>query len=306
MKHIFIVNPCAGRHDSGDDIAAAIDMAGLEAEVYATMGPRDASHFVGQWLVSHPNEEVRFYACGGDGTLNEVVAGVLASEQTARVEVGCYPCGSGNDFVKTIGNEHPDIEALCKAESKMVDVFCIQSLDGGCRQTHYSINTLNFGFEAAVCRSMDEVRRWPLIGGRMAYITGIVHSLLHKRRHRCNVSVDGTPWYDGELLLLSMANGQWAGGGFHCAPRASITDGLIDVMGITPLSIPKFVGLIKYYKNGELLDSEELQDIVHYTRGRCVTIEADSHAVIAADGEVFYGQRFDIECLPGALRFIQP
>lgn len=302
MKHVFVVNPCAGRHDSGDDIAAAIDRAGLEAEVYGTMGSRDATRFVNQWLAEHPDDEVRFYACGGDGTLNEVVAGVLASGQTARVEVGCYPCGSGNDFVKSIGSEDPDVEALCQAPSVAVDAIRIQTSEG----IRYSINTLNFGFEAAVCRSMSEVRRWPLIGGRMAYTTGIVHSLLRDRRHRCSVAVDGNPWFEGELLLLSMANGQWAGGGYHCAPCADLSDGLIEVMGIMPLSIPKFVGLIKYYKNGELLDREELRGIVHYTRGGKVTIEADGDAVIAADGEVFYGSRFDIECLPGALRFIKP
>lgn len=312
MKHVFVVNPCAGKQDCGDFIASAADVAEIDAELYGTTEPRDATRFVRQWLAEHPDDKVRFYACGGDGTLNEVVTGVVESGESARVELGCYPCGSGNDFVKSLGDEHPSIEALCSASSIAVDVIRIQTLtvNQGSGESssgvYYSINTLNFGFEAAVCRTMGKVRRWPLIGGGLAYTTGIVHSLLRERRHRCKVTVDGNLWYEGELMLLSLANGQWAGGGFHCAPRADFSDGMIEVMGIVPLAVPRFAGLIKYYKNGELLDREELRGITHYTRGRCVTIEAGYNDVIAADGEVFYGTRFDIECLHNAVNFIKP
>ena len=295
----------AGKHDSGDEIATAVDLADVEAELYGTTGPRDATRFVRQWLGEHPDEEVRFYACGGDGTLNEVVSGLLESGQTSRAEVGCYPCGSGNDFVKSL--EVPtgfDIASICMSPSVAIDAIRITTSSSSHPTLHYAINTLNFGFEAAVCRTMGDVRRWPLLGGGMAYVTGIVHSLMHARHHPCTVTVDGALWHEGDLLLLSLANGQWAGSGFHCAPRADLADGLIEVMAVTPLSIPRFARLIKYYKNGELLDREEMRGIVHYIRGQRVTIEAKSHAFIAADGEVFYGNHFDIECLPQALRFI--
>ena len=306
MKHIFVVNPCAGKCDSGDKIAAGIDSAGVDAEIYCTTGPYDATRFVGEWIRAHVGEPVRFYACGGDGTLNEVVSGVVDGGTTDCVEVGCYPCGSGNDFVRNWNQGAPeryhDIASLCSAPSVAVDVLRVATADA----IRYSINTLNFGFEAAVCRSMDSVRRYPLLGGKMAYITGIEYSLLRQRRHRCKVTVEGNPWFDGELMLLSMANGQWAGGGFHCAPHADPSDGLIEVMSVKTISIPRFARLIKYYKNGQIIEREELRAVVDYTRARRVTIEAGSHAVIAADGQVFYGDRFDIECLPNTLKFIVP
>lgn len=303
MKHVFVVNPCAGGHDSSDDIAAAIDCAGIEAEIYCTTGPRDATRFVSGWLGAHPTDEVRFYACGGDGTLNEVATGVLDSAAGDRAAVGCYPCGSGNDFVRCWPDAcFTDIASLCEAPATAVDVVRVGLGDGH----RYAVNTLNFGFEAAVCRAMGKVRRHPLLGGRLAYTTGIVHSLLRERRHRCTVYLDGAIWYDASLLLLSMANGQWAGGGYHCAKRAKTDDGLVDVTAVKPLSIVRFASLIKYYRNGELIDRPQLRNIVRYDRARRISIDAGQPYYIAADGEVFEGQRFEIECLHRALRFIVP
>ena len=303
MKHVFVVNPCAGGRDSSGAIAAAIGRAGIEAEIYCTKGPRDATRFVAEWLSVHPTDEVRFYACGGDGTLNEVATGVLDSGQGGRVEVGCYPCGSGNDFVRCWpGARFADVENLCHGQSLPVDVLRVGLGEGH----RYAVNTLNFGFEAAVCRTMGMVRRHPLLGGRLAYTTGIVRSLMHERRHRCTVYIDGAIWYDASLLLLSMANGQWAGGGYHCAKSASTTDGLVDVTAVKPLSVLRFASLIKYYRNGELVERAKLRSIVRYDRGRRLTVDAHQPYYIAADGEVFDGQRFEIECLHGAMRFIIP
>ncbi len=303
MKHVFIVNPCAGGHDHSDDIASAIDMAGVEAEIYCTTGPRDATRFVEAWLAGHPDDEVRFYACGGDGTLNEVASGVVDSGQTDRAAVGCYPCGSGNDFVRCWpGAPFTDIASLCSGTATDIDVLHI---DTGCGH-RYAVNTLNFGFEAAVCHTMGRVRRHPLLGGRLAYTSGILHSLLRERSHRCTVYVDGAIWYDADLLLLSMANGQWAGGGYHCARRANPADGLIDVTAVKPLSLPRFAMLFKYYKTGELIDRQQLQNVVRYDRGRRLTIDAHQPYYIAADGEVFDGSRFEVTCLHKALKFVVP
>ncbi len=303
MKHVFIVNPCAGGHDHSDEIAAAIDISGIEAETYCTTGPRDATRKVEAWLTDHPGEAVRFYACGGDGTLNEVVSGVIDSGQAARAEVGCYPCGSGNDFVRCWPDApFTDIGALCSGQSTDIDVVRIDTGEGH----RYSVNTLNFGFEAAVCRTMNRVRRYALLGGRLAYTSGIVHSLLHGRRHRCTVYVDGAIWYDADLMLLSIANGQWAGGGYHCARRADPSDGLVDVMCVKPLSVLRFAAQIKHYKNGTLIDQQKLRHIVRYDRGRRLTIDAHQPYYIAADGEVFDGSRFEVQCLHKALRFVVP
>ena len=314
MKHVFVVNPSAGGRDRSGDIAAALAATGVDTELYRTRGPRDATRFVARWCADHPGEGVRFYSCGGDGTLNEVVSGVMEAESgkrkvesgewkaesgERRVEVACYPCGSGDDFVRYwAGTDFTDLGALMQGEAVPVDVMRVGD--------RYCVNTLNFGFEAAVCHAMASVRRVPVVGGRMAYTSGIVASLATGRRNRCRVSVDGEVWLDGEVLLLSVANGQWAGGGYHCAPRAKNDDGLLEVMAVKPMSVARFAKLIKYYKNGELLDREELRPIVSYRRGARVLIEPLRDSYVATDGEILPGTRFDVECLPKAVNFVVP
>ena len=207
----------AGGHDSSDEIADALVNIQADIELYRTRGIRDATRHVAERLRQADSEPLRFYACGGDGTLNEVVSGVMAAsdgEQRVRnVEVACYPCGSGDDFVRYWqGADFRDIEALVTGTAVPVDVMQLGD--------RYCVNTLNFGFEAAVCHTMARVRRVPLIGGAMAYTTGIVASLATGRHNRCRVTVDGEVWLDGEVLLLSASMPAAATTALH-APRTT-------------------------------------------------------------------------------------
>lgn len=297
MKHIFVVNPKAGGEDSSEYIAEKLKDIEAGAEMYVTREPRDATRYVAERCAAAGGEALRFYACGGDGTLNEVVSGVM--DYADNVEVGCYPCGSGNDYVKCWPEaDFTDMRALMGGQSVPVDVMRVGD--------RYCINTLNFGFEAEVCRTMADVRRVPLVGGRMAYTTGIVKSLATSRKNYCRVAVDGQPWFDGDMLLASLANGTYAGGGYKCAPRAVNDDGLLEVMTIRPLSIKRFAQLIKHYERGEHLDLPELKGTVSYCRGQRVVIDSDHPFYIATDGELIEGTRFEVECLQKAIKFIVP
>lgn len=301
MKHIFVVNPCAGGKDSGDDIAVALSQLDTECEIYETTAPRDATRYVAQWCREHQGEVVRFYACGGDGTLNEVVAGVMEAgvQPTDGVEVSCYPCGSGNDYVKYWYDlDFTDIKALTVGSSVQVDVMRVGD--------RYCVNTLNFGFEAEVCRTMADVRRKPVIGGRMAYTTGIVKSLATGRRNPCRILADGEPWFEGSLLLASLANGRYAGGGYKCAPWAENDDGLMELMAIKPMSIARFAKMIGHYERGEHLDMPELHDVIRHRRTAHVVIESDRPFYIATDGELISGTRFEVDCIKQAFRFVIP
>ena len=101
MKHIFVINPAAGAVDALEEIKKKVnsEAKGYDYEFYETKAPHDATEYIKSYCASHP-EKVRFYACGGDGTLNEVVNGVVGFD---NAEVGCIPSGSGNDFVKYYG-----------------------------------------------------------------------------------------------------------------------------------------------------------------------------------------------------------
>lgn len=300
MKHIFVVNPAAGGEDKSPYIAQTLNDIDADTELYVTQAPLDATRYVRERCQEAGDEALRFYACGGDGTLNEVVAGAVPAAAGGRaVAVGCVPYGSGNDFVKYWPDRaFSDLAAQVAGEPVAVDVMRLG--DRCC------INTLNFGFEAEVCRTMTDVRRKPLIGGRMAYTTGIVKSLATGRRTPCRITVDGELWHDGDLLLANLANGMYAGGGYRCAPRAVVDDGWLEAMAIGPMSIARFARMIGSYERGTHLDDPRLSDVLAYRRGRRVRIESAAPFYIAIDGELLCGHCFDIECLPRALRFIVP
>ena len=297
MKHVFIINPCAGGEDHSQTIADKAKQLDVEAEIYITQGERDATRYVDGYCRQHAGERVRFYACGGDGTLNEVVSGAIGHEDA---EVTCYPCGSGNDYVKYFeGVDFHDLKALTVAPTVMVDVMRING-------ERYGLNALHIGFEAEVCRNMAEVRRKPLIGGKMSYTTAIVKSLFTGRRTYCRIIADGEVWHDGDLLLASMANGRYIGGGYKCAPRSLNDDGLLETAVMRPLSLVRFARSIGYYRNGEHLDREELRDVMSYRRSRKVVVENDHPFCIGIDGELLHGSRFEVENLHHALRFAVP
>ena len=102
MKTVFIVNPHAGTENNAAKLRSAIQALdeASSCELYVTQEAGDATRFVERWTEKHPGEKVRFVACGGDGTVNEVFNGAVGKP---NVSVSCYPCGSGNDFVKAFG-----------------------------------------------------------------------------------------------------------------------------------------------------------------------------------------------------------
>ena len=301
MKHILIFNPAAGHTNSVPRIreeAAALSEA-YDIEIYETQGRGDATAYVKRRIAEAPDTPMRFYACGGDGTLKEVANGAVGAR---RASVSCYPCGSGNDFVKYYGGaaNFLSLEALFEAEEREVDLLT----DGN----EYSINAANFGFDYFVCETMEKVRRFPLLGGKRAYYAGIVKALFTARKNRVKVIADGERLTEDEMFLLcTLANGNYIGGSYMCAPRSSNEDGLLELCYVKALSIPKFLKMIGYYKRGEHLDAEALAPYIIYKRVKRVEIESpDEDFGYALDGEMHASKSFSLEFGPAALRFAIP
>lgn len=297
MKHIFVVNPAAGRNDSHEKIRAALTAwdGKEEYEIYLTKGPRDATVFVRDWCRSHPDEDVRFYACGGDGTLNEVANGAAGFPQAS---VGCYPCGSGNDFVKYYapGERFLDLSAQARASVDTIDLIRVGD--------RYAINAVHFGFDSRVAQTVERVRHKKIIGGRNAYTTGVLTGLFKGMKNACRVTADGellNP--DGYLLLCTIANGQYVGGSYRCAPRSLNNDGLLEVCLVRPVSRLRFIAIAKDYQKGNHLDSPKFRDIVVYRRAKKIEIDAPDGFVYSLDGELIPATRFSVEVAPAALKF---
>ena len=297
MKHIFVFNPAAGQGTALSQLKEQLQSR-EDCELYITKRPEDATVFVRQRIKEMPQEQLCFIACGGDGTIREVAAGVLGQENAC---FSVYPCGSGNDFVKVFGgsNRFLNPDALLAAKPMALDILKVDD--------RYSMNVCSFGFDTAVLKTMSAVKRKPIIGGKNAYYTGIVKALCSSMKTGCTITADGESFFSGDLLLCTFANGQYVGGSFRCAPRAELSDGLIEVCLCKPISRLSFVNLIGSYTKGEHLDDPRMKDIIVYRRAKTVTIESQRGLLpLSLDGEVVEKKRYTIEVIPGGVNFALP
>ena len=298
MNHVFVINPHAGKNNSEAEVRGKIEKSGLEnVTIYLTKGNKDAVSFVKKWCEEHGDEGSRFYACGGDGTLNEVVNGAVGFD---NVSVYPYPCGSGNDFVKYYGKAEDflDLEDIAEAQETVADLMKVGD--------EYAINTINFGFEASVVQTMHKVRHKKLIGGKNSYTTGIAVSFFNAMRTKCDVFADEEKLGNGTMMLCSVANGTYAGGAYKCAPLSDNTDGLLEVGYVNPISRPAFFRLIPYYKAGTHIGNPMFDNIVVYRRAKKVEVVAEKPISFCLDGELHESTHFSVEIVKHGIKIAIP
>ena len=304
MKHIFIINPAAGKEDSYMAIRTALEALDtpVDYELYLTQAPGDATAYIRDYC-RHHTERVRFYACGGDGTLNEVVNGVVGFPQAS---LGCYPCGSGNDFVKYFdshGDAFGSLEALTGGRYCAVDMISITDDDG---QSRIGLNIISAGFDAAIAKGMDKFKSIPFVNGSMAYNLSLVSCLLKKTKNYFYIYTDGheAGKGNGPYLFAIAANGRFYGGGFEAAPYSDISDGLIDFISVDTVPKPKIPVLVGKFRAGRHI--EELKQYVTYHRCCEMKLVSDSMIDLNVDGEIVPTKNPVMRILPSALNLIIP
>lgn len=300
MKYVFIVNPKAGAGENEKTVRAAIENLPQKenCEIYLTKAPGDAMNFVRERSENEKDEKIVFVACGGDGTINEVMNGAAGHENAA---VTCFPCGSGNDFVKCFENKNGflDLSSLLEKDWKKIDLLKVGN--------RFSANVTNFGFDTTVAITINKEREKTGHGNKNAYTKGVVTALIKSMKNECTVIADGeTLNPDGKLLLCTAANGQYVGGSFRCAPRAKLDDGLMEVCLIKPISRLRFVKILKPYTVGEHIGNDEMKDIVVYRQAKKVEVIAKPGFAYSLDGEIIHADRFTIELVKNAVNFIAP
>jgi diacylglycerol kinase (ATP) len=228
---VLIANPAAGR---GHGLVAAgraqavLKAAGCDVRLWATEGPGDATRLARQ-AAAEGHDAV--LACGGDGTLSQVLSGLVETS----VPAGVIPAGTGNDFCRTIGLSRDPREAArqllaaCDAPVDMLEV------NAGAA---WSVNTVGIGFDARVAVRINRRRR--LTSGLLAYLSAVAQELAVYRPARVRLEVDSTGW-EGQILLVAIANARFYGAGMMIAPMARINDGLLDVVVVTHMGRLEFV-----------------------------------------------------------------
>lgn len=242
-------------------------------------------------------------AMGGDGTVHEVMNGLMQIPEDRRPVLGIVPVGSGNDFGHIISASTSPAEALNRAihgEPSTVDLGLMTDVHG---RREYFDNTLGIGFGAMVTIRSHQL---PLLRGFIMYLTAVIQAiLLDHNAMRMQIEVDGQK-VDKSVIYLILCNGPREGGGFLVAPDAKIDDGLLDYAMITYVSRLKMFRIVPEVMKGTHGRFKEV------TLGKCkkFTLTADRPLYIHADGEIFSGPGTDIrqvsfEILPNALRIVR-
>lgn len=299
MKHIFMVNTVAGKHSCLDEVKEAVsrDRNFSDYEIYTPESASDNTDFIKKYLEEHPDEETRFYACGGDGTANKVASGVVG-HPNASMTILAH--GSGNDYIKYYADlqTFQNTDKVLHGEEHKVDIMKAND--------RYALNATHFGLDAVVAKAMNKIRRHTIFGGKLCYPFAVVWGFLTGMRTKCTVYADGEKLNDGKICLCTVANGKYVGGSYKCAPKSKNDDGLLEVCLVKPLSRFRFPFLIKTYTEGSHLDNPKFKNLIVYRRAKQVVIEGGKNFCVSLDGEIMEAQRIVVDNMQQAIRFVAP
>lgn len=274
MKHVFIVNPVSGRGKAlkvSLGIKKICEEEKLDYEIHYTNGPKDATK-IAKKVKGSKNI---IYSVGGDGTLNEVLNGVIGTKNMLAV----IPAGSGNDFYRTL--------------SKMDDEMPL--IDVGKVNGKYFLNVVSIGIDAEVAKNAEVMKKLKVPTSQI-YNASIVYTFFKYKFKDIEFSVDNTR-SKNKCTVLTICNGKMYGGGYKIAPEALLSDGYFDVYIVDKISKPTLPFLLGKLKKGT---HESLKE-VHKSKATKIKFKCDYDLVCNVDGEIIIDRKFNIKILPKSL-----
>lgn len=289
MEHFFIVNPAAGKgraESIAEQIRQRFEGTSLEWRIAKTWSPGHATILAREAVANSP--DIHIYSVGGDGTVNEIVNGIAGTKAT----LGVVPCGTGNDTIRTFSDIHDPLLLL----ESIVDAR-VESTDLGKINGRWFLNIASVGLDAEVVHHTKNFKNLPLVPGSLAYVLGVMQALIQRNTHEVTLSMDGSEPEKFILLLAAFANGRFYGGGLQPAPDAKMNDGLLNYLGVLPLSrreILRFFPLLR--KGGHV----GLKEVVLKTF-RELKIESEAELPVNIDGELTTARNIDVSVHPNAI-----
>ena len=298
MRHIFIINPKAGKRDQTARFLAMAEglrnRHGLDCSCMLTEKPGGAEAMTRK--LAETGDPLRLYICGGDGTLHEAANGVAGFDHVA---VTCIPAGTGNDFLKNFG---PDAEKFRDAENLWNGpVFPLDLIDcnGRCCLT-IACN----GIDARIADSVHTYSHLPALNGRGSYLLSVAANfLLRPIGRRWTVFLDEER-LEGEFALVSMCNGRYYGGGSTPIPEARMDDGKVRTVLVRNVPKHVFARLFGAYSAG---DYDRLpKNLFRVSRAKTVRILSQEEIVTCLDGESYRSRDVVMRLSPKRLNFFGP
>lgn len=274
MKHIFIINPISG---NGRALKASLgikkvcEKENLDYQIYYTNKKGDATKIAKN--IKGKNNII--YSVGGDGTLNEVLNGIVGTKNMLAI----IPVGSGNDFYKTL--------------EKMDDEMPL--IDIGKVNNKYFINVLSIGIDAEVAKNAEIMKKLKIPTSQI-YNASIVYTFFKYKFKNIEYIVDNTS-LKRKITLLTVCNGKMYGGGYKIAPEALLSDGYFDVYFVNKIHKPIIPFLISKLKKGT---HESLKEVTK-SKATKIKFKCDYDLVCNVDGEIIIDNKFNIKILPKAI-----
>jgi len=292
-----IVNPIAGHRRASKlwpQLQDELHRLGARFDAVLTERPRHAVELARQAVVDGCRMVV---AVGGDGTLHEVVNGlVTAGHVPEGLVLGSVSCGTGSDFARTVGTKLEPIEAirrLLEGEDRRIDLGEYTCWREGKQITEYFPNSAGLGFDAEVA---DRTNRLPKVFGSATFLLGLVITLVAYRNKQIVVRLDDRV-LELRANFVVAANGRYFGGGMHVAPDARPDDGLFDVVIAGDLGKLELLTLLPRVYKGTHLSHPKAS----VYRSRALQVDAAERMVLQADGEYVGEAPVSISLHPGAL-----
>jgi len=297
----LIVNPVAANGTVGKRwprIRDFLRAEGAEFDAVLTERPGHATELARQALAEGHRIIV---AVGGDGTVNEVVNGLMVEGAVdPEVALGIIPGGTGADLARTLGIPRDDEGAcrcLLRSRRRLIDLGEIICIREGQEARRYFANVAGLGFDGEVA---DLVNRNPMtkaLGGTIPYLICLFITLITYRNKNAEVSFDGQS-LKGRATSVFVANGQYLAGGMHIAPHAAPDDGLFDVIVLGDFGkLELAANVAKVYRGTHLT----IPKVDEYRGVKEVRVEAQERMLIQADGELVGQAPTTFRIVPQAL-----
>ncbi len=303
MKHIFIINPRAGRDK--ENIAVRVraflkQRPELEALVFTTEYSGHETILVGRLCHIFEDETIRLYICGGSGTLCRAVSGI---PNLAMVEVAFYPCGMTNDILKVFeGEDEPflNLNALVGGTPMYMDL-----LDYGFGK---ALNFCSAGYDAKVSADVNGMAKFSIAGSKVPYYAAIIRNSISILHSMYTIDIDGMD-YSGRKTFVTALNGVVYGGSFSPVPKSSPVNGKIRFLLYDAPSIFSVWANLRNYRKGEL---EKIGKSIVSQEGTSMKVKMPENRKMyfTADGETFemkdHNNEFTVRNVPAALKFVVP
>jgi len=299
QKIIYIVNPASQNGHTQKIWSKLYAQLPKGEHVWITTGPKHATALAAQTANTGASLVV---VVGGDGTLNEVVNGLMQIPTQHRPKLTLLPRGTGGDFRKTVG-----IPTQLDAFLKMLHQFHVQTMDVGelrfmnhqqILQHHYFFNICSFGLSGLVDEEVN--RSSKALGGLLSFLMGSVKALWRYRQQTVSMTIDEQTHITCPIILAGVCNGRYFGGGMKFAPMANPTDGIFEVVIWRALSpYEQWTKMWRIYTGGHLKE----KSVLHH-RAQCIRAESTQRVLLDIDGEALGQLPLVVQLIPQAIQMV--